>query len=135
MARAVVEVIVTKTGLFFTGNPSGAVHMSIYDALQELAQVGASAAASELVVGHGLLTGSLQASIEPRLVQSGRTPVFRGRASVIEGARGYEPVRRYGGKINKKYHYMNRAAGAAAAYANSQSGTWAGNLVAWLSRS
>jgi hypothetical protein len=134
MARAAVEVVITQHGFFFTGNAVGAVHMSIYDALQELAQVGASAAASELVIGHGLLTGSLQASIEPRLVKSGRAAVFRGKAAVIQGAKGHEPVRFYGGKIDKKYHYMSHAASAAQSYAGSQASNWASSLMAWLSQ-
>lgn len=134
MARAAVEVVITKHGFLFTGNAVGAIHMSIYDALLEVAQVGASGAASELHVGHGVLSGELQASIEPRLVKSGRAPVFRGHASVIQGARGHERVRLYGGKINKLYHHMNKGAAAAAAYAGSQASTWASNLNTWLSR-
>lgn len=151
MARAAVEVIITKHGFFFTGNAVSAVHMSIYDALMELATVGASAAASELSVGHGVLpyphmvnlpggrhaevrAGALQASIEPRMVKAGRTPIFRGRASVIQGAKGYEPVRLYGGKINKLYRHMYRGAAGAQAYATSQAATWASDLSAWLSR-
>ena len=150
MAKQPVEVIVTTSGFFFRGNPVGSVHMSLYDALEEMAEVGASAAASQLTPGHGLLpyphtvylpggrraevqAGALQASIEPRLVHAGRLAIFRGRAYVIQGARGFEPVRLYGRKIDRKYRYMYRAAAAAQAFANGQAATWAARTARWLS--
>jgi len=148
MPRNPVEVVITKSGFFFRGNPVGSIHKSIYDALQEATEAEASAAASQLSVGHGVLpyahdvyingtphnvpAGALQASIEPRLVKAGRFAVWTGRASVIQGARGYEPVRVYGGKVNKQYRYMYRAAAAAQVFANSKAGQWAARAARWL---
>ena len=144
-----VEVVVTTKGFFFRGNPVGSIHMSIYDALQEAAEVGASAAATQLTVGHGVLPyahkvyvkgtyydvppGALRDSIEPRLVKAGRWAVWTGRASVIQGARGYEPVRAYGWVINRKYRYMFRAAAAAQAFVNAKASEWASRAARWLS--
>jgi len=149
MVKSAVEVVITKSGFFFRGNPVGSIHKSIYDALEEATEAGASAAASQLSVGHGVLpyahdvyingtphsvgAGALRASIEPRLVKAGRFAVWTGRAAVIQGARGYEPVRVYGGKVNRKYRYMYRAAAAAQAFANSKAGEWASRAARWLS--
>ena len=49
------------------------------------------------------------------------------------GARGFEPVRMYGRKIDRKYRYMYRAAAAAQAFANGQAATWAARTARWLS--
>lgn len=149
MANPPISVHVTTHGFFFRGNPVGSIHMSIYDALQEMAEVGASAAATQLTEGHGLLPyahmvsvgsgrsyevppAALQKSIEPRLVKAGRGAVFKGRARVIQGAKGFEPVRMYGGKINQKYRYMYRAAAAAQAFADSKASEWASRAARWL---
>jgi len=134
MAKGPLEITVTGSGFFFTGNPVGWVHMSIYDMLQEVAEVGASAAASQLYPGHGVLTGELQASITPQLSIASRRAIFKGRARVIQGARGFEPVRYYGWKIEKKYKYMTPAARAAESYASSHASTFASNCARGLER-
>jgi hypothetical protein len=131
---AKTAVTVKATGFFFTGNPVGWVHMSIYDALEDVMDVGASAAATQLTPGHGLLTGELQASITPRLAKASRGTIFKGRANVWQGVRGYEPVRRYGSKIERKYHYLSRAARAAESYANGHAGAYASACAKGLER-
>jgi len=134
MAKAPVGLTVTTSGFFFTGNPVGWVHMSIYDMLADVSAVGGSAAAGQLSPGHGVLTGNLQASITPRLVKASRGAIFKGRAAVIQGAKGYEPVRRYGAKIERKYKYMAPAARAAEAYAESRAAAFSSNVAKGLNR-
>jgi hypothetical protein len=113
-----VKVTVETKGLFFK-NPVGQLHMNIYDVLEEAAAIGADSARSQLRPGHGYLTGNLHDSIQPRFVNATRTTKFTGRARVIAGARGYELVRRYAGRIDRKYRYMANAAKAVRSWADS----------------
>jgi len=134
MAKAPVGLTVTTSGFFFTGNPVGWVHMSIYDMLADVSAVGGSAAAGQLSPGHGVLTGNLQASITPQLSYANRRATWTGRARVIQGARGYAPVRRYGAKVERKYKYMAPAARAAEAYAESRASRFSSDVAKGLNR-
>jgi hypothetical protein len=123
------SVRVTYHGNFFSRNPVGQFHRNAYRVVEDVTEIAASAAASQLAPEHGYLTGALQESIAPRLVKAGRSPVFRGRGRVIAGSRGHEPVRRYAGKIERKYHFLARAARAAQSWADSHSGHIAAMLA------
>ena len=145
-------IVVSTSGFFFTGNPVGFVHISMYDDAEDVVQAAAAAAASSLSVGRGVLghshkttwksaglsevipSGYLRDSIEPRFVKAGRGRYFKARAAVIQGARGYEPVRVFGWKIDKKYHYMNAAARAAQSYADAHASGWAERIARGLNR-
>lgn len=110
-----VKVNVTYHGFFFTGNPVGRMRRNLYrDVLPEVAEVGAAAAAGYLTPGKGYVTGALQDSIEPRLVQASRFNNFTGRARVIAGARGAPPSekrnRAAAATVNRKHRFMYRAA-------------------------
>lgn len=113
------------TGLFFK-NPSGQLHRNIYEVLQEASQAGAAATAAQLTEGRGLVTGQLQASIEPRLVQASRYNKFQGRARVIAGAKGAAPGelrnRAAAATVNKKYRTMFRGAALLQSWLSSERG-------------
>jgi len=146
------DITVTTSGFFFTGNPVGYVHIAMYADMKEVTEVGASAAANALSVGHGVLgyshnvvwksaglneripSGYLRDSIEPRLVKASRGRFFKSRGVVVQGARGYEPVRVFGWKIDKKYHYMNAGARAAQSYADAHASAWASGIARGLNR-
>lgn len=151
--RKPIELKVVTSGFMFTPKAVGSVHRSIYDAMFDAATVAASAAAGELHVGHGVLpyahkvwipggrsavvpAGALQASIEPRRkVRHTRSGgIWTGLAHVIQGARGFEPVRFYGAKVNKLYRHMYRGQAAGSAYASAHGYQWANSIARWLSR-
>lgn len=152
MARQPIEIRVTTSGFLFTPKAVASVHRSIYDALDDVATAAASAAAGELYVGHGVLpyahkvslgggryaevqAGALQASIEPRRkIRHTGGVVWTGQSYVIQGGRGFEPVRMYGAKINKLYRQMYRGGAAGQAYANANGFHWATRMAGWLSR-
>jgi hypothetical protein len=113
------SVQVSYHGRFFERNPVGQLHRNAYRVVEEVTEIAASAAASQLVPEHGYLTGALQESIAPRRVRATRSPGFRGRGRVVAGSRGHELVRFYAGKIEKKYHFMARAGRAAQSWADS----------------
>jgi hypothetical protein len=112
------------TGLFFA-NPVGQLHRNIYTVLEEAAQAGAGAVAAQLTEGRGLVTGALQASIEPRLVRAGRYgATFQGRARVIAGAKGAAPGelrnRAAAASVQKKYRFMFRGGALLQAWLNAE---------------
>lgn len=127
-------VTVTTSGFFFRGNPAGYVHIRMYDDIDEAMQIGVSAAANQLQPGHGFLTGRLQASLAARYMKAYRGGTFKSRGVVIQGAKGYELVRFYGWKIDRRYHYMNAAARAAQSYADAHSAQWADRIARGLNR-
>ena len=117
-----IRTTVELKGLFFK-NPVGQLHRNVYDVLQEASEVGAEGAREQLQPGHGYLTGNLRNSVVPRLVKSTRTGTkFGGRARVVAGSRGYEPVRRYAGKVERKYRFMANAARAVRSWADGNRG-------------
>lgn len=118
MARAGITTTVELKGLYFR-NPVGQLHMNIYDVLEEAGKIAQDSARSQLQPGHGYLTGELHDSIQPRFVNATRGVRFTGRARLIAGARGYERVRFYAGRIDKKFHYMRYASGAIKSWAGS----------------
>ena len=128
-----IRTTVELKGLFFA-NPVGQLHRNVYDVLQQAGDVGANSAREQLQPGHGYLTGALHDSIQPRLVSAMRTGVrFGGRARVVAGSRGYEPVRRYAGKVEAKYRYMANAAKAVRSWADSHRGQIEATLARRLS--
>jgi len=117
-----IRTTIELKGLFFK-NPVGQLHQNVYDILQEASEVGAEGARSQLQPGHGYVTGVLHDSVVPRLVKSTRTGVkFGGRARVVMGSRGFERVRFYGPKIERKYRYMRNAAAMVRQWADSHRG-------------
>jgi len=105
-----VRIDVKTSGLFFR-NPVGQLHRNIYDVLREAAEVGVADARSQLQPGHGYVSGELHDSIVARPVKATRSAVrFGGRYRIVAGSAGYEPVRRYQAKIERKYRFMRRAA-------------------------
>lgn len=117
-ARSAFQVTVTTSGLFFA-NPVGQLHMNIYDVLDEAANVGVDTARSQLQPDHGYLTGNLHDSIQPRFVNATRGVAWTGRAKVISGARGFETVRYYAGRMERKYHFIREANKAVKAWMES----------------
>jgi len=107
-----VRIDLKTSGLFFK-NPVGQLHRNIYDVLREAAEIGASDARGQLQPGHGYVSGKLHDSIVARPVKATRSAVrFGGRYRVVAGSAGYEPVRRYQAKVERKYRFMRRAAAA-----------------------
>lgn len=153
MAKQPIEIRVTTSGVLFKPKAIASVHRSIYDALFDAATAAASAAAGELYIGHGVLpyphdvswgplgpflmpAAALQRSIEPRrkVRHTSRGLIWSGWTYVIQGAKGYDPVRFYGWKINKKYRHMYRGQAAGEAYARANGFQWGRDMATWLSR-
>jgi len=117
-----IRTTVELKGLFFR-NPVGQLHQNVYDILREASEVGAEGVRSQLQPGHGYLTGAMYDSIAARLVPSTRSGAkFGGQARVVAGAAGYEPVRRYAGKIEAKYRPMRNAAAMVRSWADGHRG-------------
>jgi hypothetical protein len=128
-----IRTTVELKGLFFK-NPVAQLHRNVYDVLREASEIGAEGVRSQLQPGHGYLTGAMYNSVAPRLVPSTRSGMrFGGRARVVAGAAGHEPVRRYAGKIEQKYRVMRNAAGMVRSWADSNRGRISGILARRLS--
>jgi hypothetical protein len=124
-----IKLAVSFRGRFFLGDPVGQIHRNASTLLQDVTAMGASRAAGQLVPGHGYLTGALHDSIQPRLLKATLSPVFRARGRVIAGARGYERVRLYAGKIEKKYRFMAQAARATQSWVDARR-SWLAAILA-----
>ena len=130
---AAIKYDVKLQGLFFK-NPVGQLHRNVYDVLQQAGEAGASAAREQLQPGHGYLTGNLHDSIVSRPVKASRGGVrFGGRWRVVAGSRGYEPVRYYMPKTERKFHYMRNAAKVVKSWADSNRGRIEATLAKRLS--
>lgn len=115
-------VEVETSGFFFRGNPVGRLHLNMYGVLRDLGQIGVEAAQSRLFPEHGYVTGNLHDSIRarPERMTRGMNPV--GRLVIIQGMKGYELVRRYGRKVEAKYHHIRDASRDVQQYVDSHAG-------------
>jgi hypothetical protein len=128
-----VKLTVKTSGLFFK-NPVGQLHRNIYSVLSDAGEFGVSAAREQLQPGHGYLSGALYDSISWSPVKASRGGVrFGGRARIVAGSRGFEPVRRYQGKVERKYRFMANAAKAVRQWADSHRGQISATLARRLS--
>ena len=123
----------TTSGVFFK-NPVPRMHREIYGFLEDAANEGAATARSVLRPGHGYLTGELHDSIVPRPVKATRRAGgFSGRYRIVAGSRGFEPVRYYMPKTERKFHYMRTGARAARSYFESHRGTFQSRIARAIS--
>lgn len=127
-----MKVQVEFHGVFFQSNPIGRFHRNQYDVITEAGEVAVDLARSQLQPGHGYLSGDLHDSIAFRPVRASRGTSFAARGVVVAGTRGFEPVRRYGRKIEQKYSYMRRAAAMARSWVSSNGGRIAAKLIEGL---
>jgi hypothetical protein len=124
-----VKVDVSYHGPFFTRNPVGQFHRNQYRVLKDVGEIAKDMAQAQLFPGHGYVTGELHDSIRMRPERAYRGTTFVGRAVVNAGSRGHEPVRRYGKKIEARYHFMRRARTEAQSWVSGNVGRIAAELV------
>jgi hypothetical protein len=125
-----MKVTIDYSGNFFTRNPIGPFHRNQYDLIREVGEVAVEAARERAPVSGGshrvvwkaigmdtmVRSGSLRDSIAFRPKRASRGARFIGRGIVVQGARGYEPVRVYGARASQKTRHMWRAASVARAW-------------------
>ena len=132
MPAAPLRVTVDYHGPFFSRNPIGQFHRNQYDVIGEVGEVAAGNARMQLQPGHGYLSGDLHDSILFRNLRASRGLSFGARGTVVAGTRGFEPVRFYARKIDKKYGYMRISAAMTRSYVASNLSRFAAKLTEGL---
>ena len=131
MARGVYFTVRTH-GLFFK-NPIGRLRRNEYDIVKEVAAFALQEERSQLVPGHGYLTGELWESLRAKPIPARRGSGFRAEGAVIAGRSGFEMVRHYAWKVERKYHFVRRAARLARGWVTSNRGRIKRDLARGLS--